>query len=1202
MRHLLLFLLVSGSAFAAITPEPPKSDYVSDVLDDRATLISQGWGELGIDTAVKPTDGRAASPLRIKDTTYTKGLGHHAPGEIELALDGDYSAFAAEIGIQWQGENTAGSVVFQIYVDGMLRFDSGVMHQQDGPRKVGVYTQGAQTVRLVVTDGGDGITCDCADWANARLVRMIPFKSHPPQDEVDMGAFARVITCDPHRMDGAHSTRVQEFDPGDVYLEKPVPQKDGIYVVPRESDGLGCIGLQWAETRFLRGLALEFAPDNPVPPVAGVQVQYWTGESPWQGNWKTLQGAIKQDKNRWTVPISRKENADFPRAGVDKIRWLFPAVQQPIAVKKLSGFTRARLETASLRIELEKPRPGERAFIDLYNGTFIEGPNPSDAEVYTWDMAGPARFTMRYTKLRTGKTDRSIIRIHLPEGGCGVAVEDAIKAGGVYVRDLGLYVTTATAPQSLAEYRDSIATRKTILERVREMPDQTLAQAMEKTHNPVQDLGPMLLSLACDNRKVIANRDGAIQFAPYGDEPVDKKGTFAPSHRLATRFGSGKSEDVKRSLRGAWLPAPEIVVNDGGVAYTQCTFVAPAGEPLATAPLWLNSKPLCVVEYRVENPGDAPADASLLLSLAEGDKKCLADKVEEGAIFARAGDLIALADARAGAPLACTVNADGITISGKLAPHAAAHCYVYIPLWKIAAETFQPTTAPERNFENLTRYWNEALAASMQIEIPEPFLADVIRASQVHCLLAARNDQDGRNVAAWIGSDRYGPLESEAHSLILGMDLVGQEEFARRSLDYFVKRYSPQGYLTTGYTLMGTGWHLWTLARHYELTADTKWLEVIAPQVSAACQWIAAQLEKTRQMKDPEAYPEIGLMPPGVGADWNRFAYRFAIQAHFCAGLRDAARTLAAIKFPTANREIEAAAQYQKDLLRAYKWNQVRTPAWQLSTGAYVPAYSGMLYGFGETGEIIPGEDGNRSWAYDVELGAHHLIPLGIIDANSADADEIINHMEDHWFLHAGMGDYPAEKNEEDWFNLGGFSKVQPYYTRNAEICAARDDVKPFIRSYFNAMASLISRENLSFWEHFHNTGAWNKTHETGWFLVQTRTMYVNERGDELWLAPFVPSAWLEDGKAVSVKKAPTKFGPVNFGIKSSIAKGVIEATVDPPTRTQPAAIVIRLRHPQGAQMKSVTVNGKPHKDFDPAKECVRIKSVTGRLAIRAEY
>ena len=117
--------------------------------------------------------------------------------------------------------------------------------------------------------------------------------------------------------------------------------------------------------------------------------------------------------------------------------------------------------------------------------------------------------------------------------------------------------------------------------------------------------------------------------------------------------------------------------------------------------------------------------------------------------------------------------------------------------------------------------------------------------------------------------------------------------------------------------------------------------------------------------------------------------------------------------------------------------------------------------------------------------------------------------MEDVQFLSDGWFDYPAAMNELDWFNLGGFSKVQPYYTRNCEVYALRDDVKPFVRSYFNTIAAMLNPEVLSFWEHFNHSGAWDKTHETGYFLHQTRTMLVTERGDQLWLADGTrPNSW----------------------------------------------------------------------------------------------
>jgi hypothetical protein len=309
-----------------------------------------------------------------------------------------------------------------------------------------------------------------------------------------------------------------------------------------------------------------------------------------------------------------------------------------------------------------------------------------------------------------------------------------------------------------------------------------------------------------------------------------------------------------------------------------------------------------------------------------------------------------------------------------------------------------------------------------------------------------------------------------------------------------------------------------------------------------------------------------------------------------------------AANHPDAQALLDDAAAFHDDIIRAYRWNQARTPAVALSTGAYVPGYSGMLYAFGPTGDVFPGEDGNRSWCYDIELGSHHLVPLGVFPADGTDADWIMDHMEDVMFLESGMGDYPREKNHSDWFNYGGFAKVQPYYARNAEICALRDDVKPYIRSYFNALAAMLSLENLSHWEHFHNIAAWNKTHETGWFLVQSRTMFLTERGDALWLAPFVTDRWLEDGKAVSVRNAPTQFGAVSYRIQSNVAKGYMDVEIDPPARTAPSEIVIRLRHPQGKAIRKVSFEGKGSAAIDPATQTVHVTDWDRVVKMRVSF
>jgi hypothetical protein len=65
------------------------------------------------------------------------------------------------------------------------------------------------------------------------------------------------------------------------------------------------------------------------------------------------------------------------------------------------------------------------------------------------------------------------------------------------------------------------------------------------------------------------------------------------------------------------------------------------------------------------------------------------------------------------------------------------------------------------------------------------------------------------------------------------------------------------------------------------------------------------------------------------------------------------------------------------------------------------------------------------------------------------------------------------------------------------------------------------------------------------------------------------------------VKNAPTYFGPLSLTVNSQAAPGGIIATIAPPTRQRPQALVIRLRHPQEKPMRSVQVNGRLWQDFE---------------------
>lgn len=1183
-----------------------------DALLDHVVYHTQGWGEMGVNTCAH-APGKEALPLQAGDRTYTSGLGVHAPGETVIALDGAFARFHAEVAVQEQG-NGAGSVVFQVFVDDREVFNSGVMREDTPAKPLQIPLEGADELRLVVTDAGDGITCDCANWLEPRLTPAATAAASPEAIKVNVAPFARVLSWDPARKDGTHAGRLDEFPADDLFLETAVaPESEGVYAVPAYGDGAACIGLEWLERRRLGTLALEFAPDSFVPAAENVALEGWRmataggspGGSKWQGRWEPLPTQLTRDRRTWTwrieTPIGGMQDA-----GNLKVRWVFRGAEQPLRVSRIEAYTRSRWQSVDLFLQMDAALAGTRGTVALYNGEFAAP--QGEPHRLEWELAAPLHVSVRAAVLRQWtKSDRSVLRIELPNAAFGVAVDDVLAKGPVYVPHAGLFVSADPPAIGLDAYKEQIASRHTILDEVRAMPDQSFEQAIAHTHRPDADLGPTMISLACDNHKFIVEREGTISFDndPAVFDAFEHPPLKPYSCKVIPQLGSGTAHDVKRGLYGDWLPIPENECVDNGVVYRQRTFVAPYGEnPAPDAPRWFNGKPLCVAHYTIENRAGEPRDISLGLTFLANASEGAAATVsatEDGCRAEKNGQPIAVVCAKPQSALRSTVDGGTWRTAGTLAPGERASCVLLLPAWQAGADTLPGIEDTDKLLRLTEEHWRGAMAESMEATLPDPALALLMRASQVHCLVAARNDNAGC-VAPWIASNFYGPLESEGHSVIRGMMYSGHADFARRALEYYIARYNAQGYLTTGYTVMGTGWHLWTLGEYYALTRDAAWMRGVAPEVARVCAWVMGQTEKTKgRGPDGRKTPEYGLMPPGPMADWEVYNYYFYLNGYYCAGLRAAGEALRDIGWPGADTILAHAADMREEILRAFHQVQSLAPVFPLRNGTWVPEYPTHPYAPAPIADFYAGEDGGRSWAYDVELGAHHLAPQGIMNPDSQDVTWMMDHMEDVQFLAGGWFYYPAEKNQADWFNLGGFAKVQPFYARTAEVYALRDDVRPFLRSYLNAAVSLLNREDLSLWEHFMN-GAYNKTHETGYFLHQSRLMLAIERGNELWLASFVPASWFEDGKSIKVERVPTSFGPMSYEIRSQLSKGFIEAKISPPKRNPPEAVVLRVRHPQGARIQEAHADGTASCTWDAAREIVRLTPGDEAISVTLRY
>jgi hypothetical protein len=1188
--------LFAGLSILPVLPaQTPPGDSESQFLSDQPELIlasTQSWGELGWNVAAHAGD-KPGELLRIGERSFTKGLGHHANGAITVLLDGEFSEFDAEVGLQPCA--AIGSVIFRVIVDGEPRFESRVLHSGDAPVAVHVSVAGAMELRLEAADAGDSIGCDMANWGDARLTRSSSRVTDRAEKRVDIGRFGRVVTWDPNRSDGARADRIQEFHAEDLFLDRDLAaDATGRFAVPVAANQLGCVGLQWLNRRALREVRLPFADAAQVPPTNAVRVEGWDGESAWQGEFKPLAGNLERDGDELVFHVAAKAE----KGGLlqtRKMRWIFPSPNGTPLVRRPQAYTRSRWAVTNLVVLTANADKPVTAEVEITNGELLP---PTAGTSLRWQANSPLRLEVRYARLSPLKSDPTVLQFRMPSGAFGVAVEDVLSHGSVYVPEHGLLVTTDPCHRTIAEAQEEVAASQTILQEVRQMPDQTFAQAMAKTHHAAQNTGPVMLSLACDNAKFVVEWDGRVRFHTAivtGTDWLKDAGELRPE------FGQGPAELVSRQLDGGWLPSPVLTFRNGGVTYAGRAFVAPCDESGAN-PARFNRRSVCVTEFTLTNAQPTAAPARLALNFVVNSREQTPAKVEkcpQGWLVTDERGPLALVTSASDSGLTATAEGGAVLFAGTLPPHGTARCVAFLRSRDEDLLSLPPVASLRAAFES---HWNTALAPAMQIETPDPLLNDIIRSSQVRCLIAARNEADGQRVAAWAAAMSYGPLESEAHSVIRGMTFFGHEDFSRRSLDFFIHRYNTNGFLTTGYTTFGTAWHLWTVGEHYQLHHDPAWLRAAAPELARVGEWIVRQTDKTTQPGD-EGRPESGLMPPGVIADWNAFAYHFANNAYYYAALRELGAMLSEIQDPRGAVFTERARQLRENTLRAYHWTQARSPAVALRNGSWTPHHPSQVHSPGALGDFFPGQDVGRSWCYDVEIGAHQLVPTGVMEANSREVERMLEHMEDVQFLADGWFDYPATMNQADWFNLGGFSKVQPYYTRNAEIYAMRDEVKPFLRSYFNSLAALLNPEVLTMWEHFNHSGAWDKTHETGYFLHQTRAMLVQERGDELWLAPLITNNWLADGMSVAVTNAPTRFGRVGYRLTSHARDGVIEARIELPARSAPKAIVLRLRHPGGKTLRAVTVNAQSHADFDPRKETVRIiPDAATPISVRASY
>jgi alpha-galactosidase len=177
---LLTALLAAGALAAPCARAQEAADLSAEALPPGALWlesldISKMTQEYGEPHAGHSVDSR---PLTLKGKVYPHGVGTHARSEFQVSLQGTATEFLSMVGVD--DERTgSGSVTFQVWVDGKLAADSGVMHGGDTPKLLDIKLTGAKRLTLIVGDANDGINDDHADWAGAMLLLAPGAKARP---------------------------------------------------------------------------------------------------------------------------------------------------------------------------------------------------------------------------------------------------------------------------------------------------------------------------------------------------------------------------------------------------------------------------------------------------------------------------------------------------------------------------------------------------------------------------------------------------------------------------------------------------------------------------------------------------------------------------------------------------------------------------------------------------------------------------------------------------------------------------------------------------------------------------------------------------------------------------------------------------------------------------------------------------------------
>jgi hypothetical protein len=499
------------------------------------------------------------------------------------------------------------------------------------------------------------------------------------------------------------------------------------------------------------------------------------------------------------------------------------------------------------------------------------------------------------------------------------------------------------------------------------------------------------------------------------------------------------------------------------------------------------------------------------------------------------------------------------------------------------ADARTPISAPlfEQRKNECARHWTQFLAKGIGLDTPEPIVNDAWRAALIGTYMIAVGDR-----LHYSATNAYAKLyEGECGDTLRSAMLFGQLGDAPAMLKPLLQfdRQATRFHVA--------GHKLQLLAYFYWLTRDADTVRIYEPLWRPSVDLILNSRE-----------PGSGLLPKdNYAGDISTQVYSLNSNANCWRGLRDVAAMLDHMgPGDEAKRLQTLAAEYRAAILAAVARSEhldSRPPFIPVALLFDEPAHDPLT--------------ATRMGSY-YDLMCPYIIGSEIFGHRADREDWLLGYLENHGGIALGM---PRTKPSQGQFK--DQPGVNPLYGLRYQLALLRrDEREKALTGFYGQLAQGMTRgtfiggegsrflhgdaDGRSFYlpPNSASNAAWLVT--LRYLLIQDWDLDEDARPDTLRLLYAMPRRWLQDGRQVQVRNAPTQFGPLSCQAVSKLNDGYVEVRVSPPPRPV-KTMLLRAPLPDGWKVDSVQLDGAdaPLIGGDAVDLSGRTKPLTARFKVR---